>query len=489
MLMANGGMIRGGKGNDVFNLVAENGSSQIHAYDWQGDDVLNLRFHDITKFSNGHHVRGDAKGGSNRGNDVFNFMDLGQVHSTVVGRIEDFDASRDTIKIEGKVLDLHHLPSNVRIVEFNGAHNDPGADPQQWILINTKGGHIFYALEGARVDMNGNGGANPASMPDMPSMHDMHTMHGDTSMHHMDTGTQESHFISAADLPNFGTLTNVAFIDQKNYVPAGFKPQAGGVLINDTDENAADVTRVIHGSTKGDAIAAGLNDDTVSSGDGNDLVWGGSGHDKIFAGSGNDTVWGGTGNDKISGGTGDDRLYGDQGNDALSGGDGSDHLDGGNGNDVLYGDSGNDAIFGGTGRDVLNGGAGSDRLYGGSDGDILFGGDGADQLDGGAGWDWLFGGAGDDVLTGGSGYDKFIFNETSGNDVITDFDSHNYEKIDLRGVSEIDNFRDLVHNHLSQNAHGDAVISFGDNSITLVGYSQQGIADGSEHVTALDFFF
>jgi len=73
------------------------------------------------------------------------------------------------------------------------------------------------------------------------------------------------------------------------------------------------------GSTKGDLIAAGLNNDSVNAGGGNDKIWGGSGHDTINGGTGNDTIEGGTGNDILYGGSGADVFVFDteSGNDTI----------------------------------------------------------------------------------------------------------------------------------------------------------------------------
>jgi len=318
-------------------LTAKNGTSQIHTFrggiNNQTNHWDNLAFDPITTFSHGHHAR------SGGGNDVFNFTKLANVKNVVVGRLEDFDPSRDQIRIEGSLLDLNNLPSGVRVVEFNGAHADHHALPQQWLLISTSaGGTIFYALDGARVDLGSHGSANE--------------------------GHQEGHFLTADELPDFSGLPSVQFVDPVNYVPSGFAPQ-GGRIINDTDATREDVLAVVNGTSSGDLIAGGLNDDVISAGNGNDGVWGGSGNDKIFGGAGDDTLHGGPGHDSVFGGLGNDMLTGGAGNDILSGGAGHDRLDGGTGNDTLQGDLGRDRLFGGSGDDVLSGGVGGDYLLGG----------------------------------------------------------------------------------------------------------------------------
>jgi hypothetical protein len=272
------GYLGGSNNVDVLTGVAQTGVGQIHIFAKSGNDTVNLKFaNNINKFSSGHHVRGDGSSGIDdssidRGNDIFNFQDIGNVSDgdIIVGRIEDFDA-HDKIKLENITLDFDNCFGHVRVVEFNGAHNDAGTTPQQWLLITTPtAGYIFYALEGARVDMDGNGGSN--------------------------NGNFEKHFLSEDDLPPFASLKDVIYVDPQNYVPAGFIAQ-GGIVVNDDDENASHVNTKIFGTFNSDLIAAGLNDDVVSAGGGNDRVWGGSGDDIMTGDAGDDTLWGGRGND------------------------------------------------------------------------------------------------------------------------------------------------------------------------------------------------
>jgi Ca2+-binding RTX toxin-like protein len=445
-------------------FTATNGVEQIHTFLGDANTELVLGFTGITKFSHGHHAR------SGGGNDKFHFKNLDQVKSLIVGRLEDVDFSRDQIVIENVVLDLNKLPQNVRVVQFNGSHNDVGAEPQQWLSIKTNGGEIFYALEGARIDMTGNGGAN--------------------------NGDQEAHFITTP--VDTSKLKSVSFIDPMNTVPKHFTAD-GGVIINDEDVTKADVLEYIRGGDLGDLIAGGLNNDTVLAGAGNDRVWGGSGNDvvygdSLFAGEGddriqgdvgNDLIYGGTGSDVLMGGDGNDRIFGGDGNDSLYGGDGLDTIIGENGDDIIFGyqgsdsidgsagndyikggegsdlligaegddtlngqtgddavvgGNGSDRIYGDFGRDYLKGDAGDDFLFGGSENDTLKGGTGNDVLGGGNGSDLLIGGQGADQLTGGFGADRFVFNEradsglnASDRDVINDF-QRGLDKIDVSAM-------------------------------------------------------
>ena len=74
----------------------------------------------------------------------------------------------------------------------------------------------------------------------------------------------------------------------------------------------------------------------------------------------------------------------------------------------------------------------------------------------------LSGGGGDDVLTGRGGADTFVFADNWGDDTITDF---------VRGEDLLD-FTDAVpslENLTIESSHGDTVISYGGDSVTLLG--------------------
>ncbi len=375
----------------IVNILHNEEGGQIHVYALGGDDVINLDFSNsgstevqnpISKFTHGHHVRAEASKGTNLGNDEIHFNNINNVVSggVVVGRLEDFDSTRDDINIEGDFLDFEDLPSNVRIVKYVGEHNDSNPQTQQWLLIETStGGYIFYALEGARVDMTGNGGSN--------------------------SDNQEYHFLQSA--PNFASLQDVAWVDPQNTVPDGVDNAIFDFVVDD-DDNAGEVFHLIEGDGGRDAIAAGLNDDTVDAHGGDDMIWGGTGHDTLYGGSGHDEIWGGRGADELYGEAGADILHGGQGDDIIEGAGGFDNLWGEDGNDQLDGGGGNDFLSGGAGQDILLGGGANDTLNGGSNHDTLEGGTGDDILNGGSGDDRLEGEAGDDELNGGAGEDTLL---------------------------------------------------------------------------------
>jgi len=268
---------------DGTTYLSSHEGSHIHVWAEAGDDTIHIAFENLGSYTKGHHVRGDQKRFSEGlFHDDFVFQDLHEIHggAIVVGRIEDYDGSRDHIFIEDEELDLTQGFGRAKgydwkVVKFDADSRDSAVTNQQWLLIDTGGGYAFYALEGARVTPDGSGGANG--------------------------GDQEDHFpkFNATDQENYAqniwSLAAVSYVDPVNHVPFGHAPQ-GGSIINDYDDDGSDLG-VLEGSTSGDLIAAGLNDDMVSALGGNDKVWGGSGDDTLTGGIGDDTLIGGPGVD------------------------------------------------------------------------------------------------------------------------------------------------------------------------------------------------
>jgi len=178
-----------------------------------------------------------------------------------------------------------------------------------------------------------------------------------------------------------------------------------------------------------------------------------------------DTLLGGNNNDLLIGGAGDDTLIGGNGNDLLVGGEGADVFvfatgsgfnrieDFGPNDQLDLRDAGitefsqlnlveqNGTVF--VFIDEIdtvddNNDNDDDRLQGTNGDDVIFGTGGDDILVGGLGSDILTGGAGNDTLTGGQeggrngsrDQDVFVFEDVQntpiGNDVITDFDTNNF---------------------------------------------------------------
>ena len=119
---------------------------------------------------------------------------------------------------------------------------------------------------------------------------------------------------------------------------------------------------------------------------------------------------------------------------------------------------------------TLNGqvrlGTGSDRFVQASvDAVVVSGGLGNDEIIGGNGDDTLNGGGDDDLLTGGLGVDTFIFENSAGRDVVTDFSITD----DILDVSAIfDDVQDVL--GATSQVGNDTLIDFGDDSsVRLVG--------------------
>lgn len=238
-------------------------ASQIHVWGSSArDETINISFANITGFTNGHHIRGEQKnlayvdGNNDRvlSQDNFNFTNLNQISSggTVVGRLEDFDPTYDKIHIGGTGTQNQIILSqgsgqigghSWKVVEHNGDHNGTeNPDPQKWLVITTaSGGHVVYALEGARVD------GSPANGPGQ---------------------VQEHHFITQTTALQIIAEPSVQYVDPQNYVPHG-QTTNSGIVYNDYDNDQADVDEVIQHSptlnlTGDDLIAGGINGDIIN---------------------------------------------------------------------------------------------------------------------------------------------------------------------------------------------------------------------------------
>lgn len=422
----NNGRATGSESSDILNLTIQNdkgSSGQIHSFAMGGNDITKIFFSEISNFSHGSHMRGDRNGVAD-GHDVFQFLDVENVSTggLVVGRIEDFDYSRDSIKIGDETVDLSDIDSfaNISIVGYGGAHTSFGMENQQWLRIQTSsGGNVLYALEGARII--------ESILVDPEHNH----------LHSPSDNDQERHFPYVNEVPNLDELVEVAYVDPVNFVPAGEQVR-NGVVINDFDTTLEDVRdQTVDGSQFDDLIAAGLNNDVVYGHDGDDKIWGGSGSDTVDAGNGNDTIFDGTGDDSIFGNSGNDLIFTSHGNETISGGGGSDwftsdgigtdRYDGGSGSydslsyskvsesgvvASLLTNSGNGgSALGDTYSNLenLTGSSWSDVLAGNNDRNILRGMAGGDKLKGNGGNDRISGGKGNDTIDGGANYDYAIF--------------------------------------------------------------------------------
>lgn len=230
-----------------------------------------------------------------------------------------------------------------------------------------------------------------------------------------------------------------------------------------------------------DLIEGRGGDDSLIANGGNDVVLAGAGNDTVVAGAGDDDVKGGDGNDVLSlsggndtaiGGSGDDTINGQGGDDRIFGGNGADQLIGGTGSDTLIGQNGDDSILGGGGDDIIVAGGGNDTIKAGGGEDIVRGSGGRDVIDGGSGAD---------LLIGGGSKDTFVFRNNSGDDIVRDFRAGK-DTLDLSRVRDIDDFSDLITNHVNELDAGLVIAVSGSSNVTIENVL---IADLSES----DFIF
>ncbi|SMH37801.1 calcium-binding protein [Maritimibacter sp. HL-12] len=402
-------------GDDILEGSVPDGG-QIHMFAGKGDDWFVL---DVTKDPDaigmqGHHVYGG------HGQDTFQFTNIEENLSPIVGRLDDFDPTSDQILIEDTEIDLTDLPRNVtlpgggsvevRVIEIEHPEFiDEDLGSQYFLAI---GEDIFYALDGARDLQNGTSGM---------------------------TG-EERHFLRPPALETLRSAETVQYENPKNFVPREFYedredelnldwyPDGHEVFADTGDKTAAHMFggkgnmhahsatggQVMHGSDGDDVIDANTGNDTVNGGQGDDLIAGGIDFDDLRGGSGDDMIWGGDG---------DDSVEGDSGND---------HLEGGRGDDVVSGGEGNDTIVGGRGDDTLEGGGGEDAI------------------------------------------NRFHFYEEGGHDTILDF------KVDLDLITLQDDIDPLTV-ELFENKDGNTVMNYGETgSVELSGVSLEAFQEAAE---------
>ena len=172
--------------------------------------------------------------------------------------------------------------------------------------------------------------------------------------------------------------------------------------------------------------------------------------------SGHDHVNGTTSGNVLFSGRGDDAVSGMAGNDTINAGSGADKVWGGSGNDNLSGGSGNDLLVGGFGADKMDGGSGNDVLLSRSDaGEMVAAQDGTTQIfaDETAAFTAV-----NDVLTGGRGADTFRFEGmVNAKDEIVAKHVNADGTIDWHGVTGENN---AVHDHWVDGFGNDVITDF-----------------------------
>lgn len=340
--------------------------------------------------------------------------------------IADFLPPRDSIQVNGEVLDPNALPSgvtaadqgsdvlisygsgdtillvNTSLAEWVSVLNNSGDDT----FTGTSANETFYA--GAGNDTINAGAGND----------DLHGGSGDDDLR--GSSGNDRYFINHDDgadiiLDQSGTNDRIVF-------GAGITEDMLEFSISDAEGNGLNNLVI---SVSGTSQTITLKDafdtnvllvqtvDYIDFADGSSTSLAALYASKYFVGTdGNDRYLGTTLNDTMHGLAGNDFLFGSNGNDALYGGVGNDDVFGGNGNDVHYGGDGNDFLYGWYGDDELHGGAGDDRLEGGVGQDRYY-------INLGEGADTIFDKDGNDRLYFGEGITRdlleFSVSDADGN--------------------------------------------------------------------------
>ena len=237
----------------------------------------------------------------------------------------------------------------------------------------------------------------------------------------------------------------------------------------------------VEGSANDDVIAGSSEDNVIRGGAGVDTINGAGGRDQLDGGAGADIMIGGGDDDQYKvenvgdqirefAGEGTDLVYTSLGEYTLV--DNVENLTSSN----IYVDEQDFHGIGNALDNEIHSGNGNDLLEGGAGNDVL-----ASDDFGFSARDTLIGGAGDDTLTGGGAADLFMYRDgDAGHDTITDFNEAEGDRIDFSGVTGATSFASLT---TTSDAQGNALLSFGDISMTLGGVVLTSL-DGTEFVFA-----
>ncbi|MFC6299572.1 polyurethanase [Pseudomonas sp. CCM 7893] len=241
---------------------------------------------------------------------------------------------------------------------------------------------------------------------------------------------------------------------------------------------------------------------------GNTFIIGTEGNDLLKGGAGNDFLEGGAGNDRFRDDGGYNIVLGGKGDNVFelqkplatfsfaNDGDGTLYINDAYGgismtrdigalvsketsyipwtsipwgsHDITYQVTGNGLL---AGTDLTHyatsakGDAGDNVLTAHAAGDWLFGLGGDDHLIGGQGNDVFVGGAGNDLMVSGGGSNTFLFNGLFGNDRIEGYQAS--DKLVFMGIPGLG--QDYDYRSHATTVEDNTVLSFGDNSVMLVG--------------------
>jgi Ca2+-binding RTX toxin-like protein len=452
--------MRGGEGNDMFELETPDGLNKSQAIiygDAGADTIKGYTAPDESNPESGINVIVHDDGAQTTRIEATDFSDQ-IVLSGSAGKYEVVADSAaddvDTIVInpairQTKLIDFRFedrlIIGNQEVVGYKTANNysDLSAVDGRWVFLDLGNG---YVLRQNFAKLRNTGGSNDWDLvPASPAFGNSTSwgIHGVS----IDVATRTSTESIPISILRNGALSaspsiklnmfNIDYFDatggstvdsvgNKSIGLSGtpvFSESDWYISSNDTPQNqqGSSAADNFSGGAAMNNYAALEGNDTIDLGLKDDIGEGGAGGDQINGGPGFDTASYNTSGSGVSinlktaamsGGhaAGDvlisiEAIIGSSFADTVTGDDASNRLDGGSGNDSLVGGVGNDTLLGGTGNDTLSGEAGNDRLDGGDSSDTLLGGEGIDWLEGAAGNDSLTGGNGADTLVGGAGRD------------------------------------------------------------------------------------
>jgi len=129
-----GGRLSGNQGDDYLE-ARKTSYGQYHLYGGDGEDTFVMHLDNESGWGHqGFHAHGGDQA------DDFRFIGAEVANAPLLSRIEDFNASEDSIWVDDVELDLNALPEDMRIVSYH---------QQQWLLI---GSDVMIGLEGARAN-------------------------------------------------------------------------------------------------------------------------------------------------------------------------------------------------------------------------------------------------------------------------------------------------------------------------------------------------
>lgn len=133
-------------------------------------------------------------------------------------------------------------------------------------------------------------------------------------------------------------------------------------------------------------------------------------------------------------------------------------------------------------RPIIEGNGQDNTLTGEDIGEKFYGKGGSDTINGKGGNDLLDGGKGNDLLIGADGKDTFVFRTGYGGDTIRGF--FEGDRVDLRGLEGVDDYADLMANHLQQSAYGDIRIEGPDGDVLWIRHPAINQMDESDFLFA-----